>query len=336
MKRRPPRFALALLNLAVPIALREEIEGDLIEEYQRHGRTRLWFWGQAVSIAWTYRPRRTATAPGAEVLFDDARSGFRTLRRRPAFAVVAGTLLALGVGVNAAMFQWADALWNRPIPYAEPERLVRVFHAREGNRENLSPPNYFDLTEEADVFKGVAAYWSPSLTLTGDGEPEKLLAATASHGFFEVLGVAPLAGRSFTPEDDGPGAPPVAVLGYGLFQRRFAGERGIVGRDVLLDGRAATIVGIAPEGFSFPAPGTELWVPLRLPRDRPDQGGSPYRSFRILSRNLLLQRNTRSRLSNTHQRLKLPSSNRHRRPFSFTCRSHRQIKIAKTLQSIRA
>ncbi|MGH9389229.1 MAG: ABC transporter permease, partial [Vicinamibacteria bacterium] len=157
-----------------------------------------------------------------------------------------------------------------------------MFHAREGSRENLSPPNYFDLAEERDVFEGVAGYWSPSLTLTGDGEPEKLLAATVSQGFFEVLGVAPLAGRSFAPEDDRPGAPLVAVLGYGLFQRRFAGDRGIVGRDILLDGTAGTIVGIAPEGFSFPAPGTELWVPMLLPRDLPDQGGSPYRSFRIL------------------------------------------------------
>ncbi len=282
MKRKPPRFALTLLHRVLPHGVREEIVGDLIEDFELHGRSRLWLFRQAVSIAWTYRPRPALKEPLPEALVDDARSGFRSLRRRPAFAVVAGTLLALGVGVNAAMFQWADALWNRPLPYSEPERLVRVFHAREGNRENLSPPNYFDLAEEADVFEGVAAYWSPSLTLTGDGEPEKLLAATVSHGFFEVLGVAPLAGRSFTLEDDGPGAPPVAVLGYGLFQRRFAGDRAIVGRDVLLDGMAATIVGIAPEGFSFPAPGTELWVPLRLPRDRPDQGGSPYRSFRIL------------------------------------------------------
>ncbi len=279
---KPPRLALAILNRAVPAAAREEIEGDLIEEYERHGRTRFWFWRQAVSIAWTYRPRPAVKEPVAEVLFDDARSGFRSLRRRPAFAIVAGTLLALGVGVNAAMFQWADALWNRPLPYAEPERLVRVFHAREGSRENLSPPNYFDLAEETELFEGLAGYWSPSLTLTGTGDPEKLLAATVTHGFFEVLGVAPVVGRHFAPEDDRPAAPLVAVLGYGLFQRRFASDRGIVGRDILLDGMAATIVGIAPEGFSYPASGTEIWVPLRLPRDGPDQGGSPYRSFRIL------------------------------------------------------
>jgi hypothetical protein len=282
MTRRPPRLGLALLSRFLPAAAREEIEGDLIEEYQRHRRTRLWFWTQMLSISWSYRPRPTAKKRIAETLVDDLRSGARSIRRRPAFGLVGGTLLALGVGVNAAMFQWIDALWNRTLPYPEPERLVHVFQTREGGRENLSPPNYFDLTEEPDLFERVAGYWSPSLTLTGDGEPEKLLAATVSHGFFEVLGVTPLLGRSFTPEDDRPGAPRVAVLGFSLFHRRFANDGAVVGRDILLDGTAVTVIGVAPEGFSYPAPGTELWVPLRLPRDRPDQGGSPYRAYRIL------------------------------------------------------
>ncbi len=283
MKRRPPPLALALLNLAIPEGGREEIEGDLIEEFERHRRTRLWFWRQAVSISWSYRPRGLMSGKSIPSLFHDARSGARSLGRRPAFALAAGALLALGIGVNAAMFQWIDALWNRSLPYADADSLVRVFHSREGGRESLSPPNYFDLAEESGVFERVAGYWSPSLTLTGDAEPEKLLAATVSHGFFEVLGVAPLLGRTFSPDDDRPGASLVAVLGHGLFHRRFAGDRAVVGRDILIDGNAVTVVGVAPEGFSYPAPGTELWVPLRLPRDRPDQGGSPYRSFRILN-----------------------------------------------------
>lgn len=279
MKRKPPRFSVWILNRVLPARLREEVVGDLIEDFERHRRSRLWVFAQALSIAWTYRERRPKRA---EMLVDDARCGVRSLRRRPAFAIVAGTLLALGIGANAATFQWIDALWNRSLPYEEPERLFRVFQTREGTRESLSPPNFFDVAEDTDTFASVASYWSPRVTLTGVGEPEKLLAATVSHGFFDALGVAPFAGRSFAPEDDRPGAARVAVVGYGLFQRRFGGDRAIVGRDVLLDGMPATIVGIAPENFSFPAPGTELWVPLRLPRDRPDQGGSPYRSFRIL------------------------------------------------------
>jgi putative ABC transport system permease protein len=283
MKRATPRLPLALLDRFLPSAVREEIAGDLLEEYQRHSRSRLWFWIQALSIAWSYRPRRTIPRPSFEALVHEVRSGFRSLRRRPAFPLAAGALLALGIGANAAMLQWIDALWNRPLPYPEPDRLVRIYSAREGIRESLSPPNYFDLADEGEPFERVAAYWSPSLTLTGAGEPEKLLAATVSHTFFEVLGVAPLGGRSFTLEDDRPGAPPVAILGFGLFQRRFGGDLAVLGRDVLLDGAAVTVVGIAPKEFSFPAPGTEIWVPLRLPRDRPPRGETPYRSFRILN-----------------------------------------------------
>ena len=145
MKRRPPRLALAILNRALPAPVREEIVGDLLEDYERHGRSRLWILSQALSIAWTYRERRPRTS-GA--LFDDLRSGVRSLRRRPAFAIVAGTVLALGIGANAAMIQWVDALWNRSVPYPEPERLVRVFQVRGESRDSLSPPNYFDLAEE--------------------------------------------------------------------------------------------------------------------------------------------------------------------------------------------
>ncbi len=134
------------------------------------------------------------------------------------------------------------------------------------------------------MFAGVAAYWSPSVTLTGVGEPEKLLAATVSHAFFEVLGIAPFAGRSFTPEDDRPGAP--ACRGSGL-RTLSAAIRGRPGRR---RARRASRRNVGDHrrhraaAFLFPVPGTELCVPLRLPRDRPDQGGSPYRSFRILRR----------------------------------------------------
>jgi putative ABC transport system permease protein len=275
MKRRPPRLALALLRLFVPEPVREEIEGDLLEEYEAHRRTPGWFWKESASIAWSYRVRM-------ESVLDDGRAALRGFGRRPAFALLAGTLLALGIGVTGATFLWIDALWNKVLPYPEPERLVRLFQAREGSRENLSPPNYFDLASESGLFESIAAYWTPSVTLTGDGEPEKIMAATVSHQFFEVLGVSPVLGRGFTAEDDRPGAPPVAILGHGLFQRRFAGDSSLIGRDILLDGMAFNVVGVAPPHFSYPASATELWFPLRAPRDRPPQGGSPYRSFRIL------------------------------------------------------
>ncbi|MGH9324032.1 MAG: ABC transporter permease [Vicinamibacteria bacterium] len=283
--KKPPRLALALLERTVRGRAREEITGDLIEEYESRERSRLWFWKQAVSVAWSYskwRKPRMKRMNRAEGLLHDLRSSSRALRRRPGSSAAVLALLILAVGANAAMFYWVDGIWNRSLPYADSDRLVRLFHTRDGVRQNLSPPNYFDLLEEQQAFDSLAAYWSPRVTLTGEGEPERLLGATVSHAFFDVLGAPPLLGWGFVREDDVPGAPPVVVLGHGLFQRRFGGDRGVIGRDIFLDGMAAKVIGVAPESFSFPAVGTELWVPLRLPRDRADQGGTPYRSFRIL------------------------------------------------------
>ena len=101
---------------------------------------------------------------------------------------------------------------------------MRVFQTRGGTRGSLSPPNYFDLREDQGVFSGLAAYWSPSVTLTGEGDPERLLAATVSYNLFDVLGVPPVLGRAFTAEDDEPGAPLVAIVGHGLFARRFGSD----------------------------------------------------------------------------------------------------------------
>jgi putative ABC transport system permease protein len=235
MKRKRPFFLVSVLSRALPPRVREEIVGDLLEDFERHGRSRLWLLFQVIALSWAYRPRRRPAVSKPAAIADDARSGVRSLRRRPAFAVIAGSLVALGIGANAAMFQWVDALWNRSLPFREPEHLGRIFQTRDGSRESLSPPNFFDLAEQTASFASLASYWSPSVTLTGNGEPEKLLAATVSHAFFEVLGVEPFVGRGFSPEDDRPGADRVAVLGYGLYQRRFAGDPAVVGRSVLLD-----------------------------------------------------------------------------------------------------
>jgi predicted permease len=272
--KEPPRRALFLLESWLPPEAAEAIAGDLVEEYRRAGRSRAWFWRQALSITWSY-----TLEAGLEEIHAAARSSWR----RPRFAGGIVVLLALGIGANVAMFHWVEHVLHRPLPYPEPDRLVRVFQVKEGTRESLSPPNYFDLSKEQSAFEGIAGYWSPSVTLTGAGESEKLLAATVSHSLFEVLGVAPSIGRGFGADDDQPGAPRVVILGDGLFRRRFGGDPGIVGRDITLDAVSAKVIGVAPPGFSFPAPGTELWMPLRLPRERPDRDERSYRAYRILN-----------------------------------------------------
>jgi hypothetical protein len=118
-------------------------------------------------------------------------------------------------------------------PTGTPSSLVSTFEInRNGQRRSLSPPNYFDLKEQTRAFSGMAAYWSPSVSISGsDGEPEKVLAATCSNELFAVLGVSPQLGRGIQLEDDVPGATRVAVLGHGLWQRRFGGHPQAVGRD---------------------------------------------------------------------------------------------------------
>jgi putative ABC transport system permease protein len=218
----------------------------------------------------------------------DVRVAVRSYLKKPLFTVVALLILGLAIGANSAIFSVVNAVLLRPLDYPGAPELVRAYQvSREGRRRPISPPNYFDLKDQTQAFSGVAAYWSPSVSVSGaGGDPEKVLAATCSHDLFSVLRVGPTAGRAFVADDDVPGARRVAVLGHGLWQRRYGGDPQAVGRELLLDGAPTLIVGVMPAGFEFPVAGTELWVPLRLSRTEPPNPAirpEAYRQYRILS-----------------------------------------------------
>jgi putative ABC transport system permease protein len=218
----------------------------------------------------------------------DVRVAVRSYLQKPLFTAVALLILGVAIGANSAIFSVVNAVLLRPLDYPGASELVSVYQmTRQGRRRPVSPPNYFDLKGQTQGFSGVAAYWSPSVSVSGaGGDPEKVLAATCSHDLFGVLRVAPAAGRGFVPDDDLPGAPRVAVLGYGLWQRRYGGDLHAVGRELLLDGVPTLIAGVMPAGFEFPVAGTELWVPLRLSRTQPPNPAirpEAYRQYRILS-----------------------------------------------------
>ena len=221
-------------------------------------------------------------------IWQDVRVAVRLYLRAPMFTVTVLVVLALAIGVNSAIFSVVNAVLLRPLPYPNASELVTVVQVatETGASRPISPPNYFDLREQAKSFSGIAAYWSPSVSISGTGiEPEKVLAATCSSDLFRVLGIAPAAGRGFVDNDDRPGAQRVAILGHGLWQRRFGGDAGVVGRELMLDGVPALIVGVMPRGFEFPTAGTELWVPLRLSRSQPPNPAiraEAYRQYRIL------------------------------------------------------
>lgn len=197
-------------------------------------------------------------------LIRDVRFTLRTMARKPGFTAVAVIIIALGIGANTAIFSLVRAVLLRPLPFANPERLVMVWEdaAYIGFPKNTpAPANYVDWKTRNEVFEDMAAITIGDFNLTGDGEPEKLNAYRVTPNFFSVLGVEPALGRTLGPDDDLPEASKVAVMSYPLWQSRYGGNRAIVGRDILLDNEKYTVIGVMPRGFQFLDPDVRIWVP---------------------------------------------------------------------------
>ena len=198
----------------------------------------------------------------------DVRYSLRMLAKRPGFTVVAVVTLALGIGANTAIFSLVNTVLLRPFPVAHPERLVSLsVTGKNDSLQALSYPSYIDYRDRNDVFDGLYATRIAAMSLSRDGNNERVWGYLVSGNYFEILGVGAAMGRPFTADDDrAPLSAPVAVISYGCWQRRFGGDPGLVGRDVLINGHSFNIVGVTPEGFS----GTEMiftpeiWVPMMM------------------------------------------------------------------------
>jgi predicted permease len=205
-------------------------------------------------------------------LFYDFRHALRTLRASPAFMLVAVVTLALGIGATTAIFSVIDTVMLRPLPFADPARLVKVWETTpEGSNFSASDPNYLDFRSRNHTLEGVAAYKQAALNLSGSGEPTRLEGMAVTHSLFPLLGVAPAIGRTFLAEEDAPGRDTrVAVLSHSLWTARFGADPSVVGRVVTLDRQPYTVIGVMPDGFDFPK--AEIWVPLAPDpgRDRDD------------------------------------------------------------------
>jgi len=208
-------------------------------------------------------------------LLQDLRYGARVLRKQPGFTFIAALTLALGIGVNTAIFSAISSLLLRPSPYAQPEKLAIVFTgAKQQPRvyDNFSYLNYLDYRDRNQSFNGLIAYRMTSAAISNtsggsDDRAEVVWGETVSGNYFDVLGAPPALGRGFRPEEDRtPNTHPVVVLGHSLWQRRFNADPAIVGRSVYLNGRPFTVIGVAPERFTgtkFPLR-MEFWVPLMM------------------------------------------------------------------------
>jgi predicted permease len=253
-------------------------------------------------------------ATGAMLLenfLQDLRYGARSMRRAPGFTAVAVIALALGIGANAAIFSVVNAVLLRPLAYKDSARLVTILH---GGDDPVAVANYIDWRDQSRSFEAMAAadYWSPSLT--GVDTPERLLGLRVTQNLLPMLGVQPLLGRLFVQGEDRVGAEHEVILSYNLWLRRFDGDRGILGKTIVLDGTSYAIVGVMPQGFRFApfwATHAELWAPNAFGERVHNRGGNSLRLFARLQEGVSLDQ-ARAEIAGITARLErqFPGTNR--------------------------
>lgn len=275
----PPALARTLLRLIAPRRVFDELSGDLCELFAvrlaRDGerRARRWYWRQvvhaAVHLAPMRRPviaRSMAGDPLMVSLVRDARYALRTLGKHPSFAIVAVLMLALGIGANATIYSWVNAVLVNPLPGAARQReLLALFYVFRGEpAPAVSYPDYRDIRDGATTLAGVAARDELSAGLTIDRDAEQVWVDVVTGNFFDLLEIRPWRGRLIGPTDDERGAEPVLVLGHDYWLSRFGGSADVIGRQVRLNAQAFTIVGVAPPGFQGGSTGLQfdLWMPV--------------------------------------------------------------------------
>jgi putative ABC transport system permease protein len=207
-------------------------------------------------------------------LWQDIRFAVRMLLKNWSVTAIIVVVLALGIGANTAIFSVVNAALLRPLPYADPDKLVRLSEDSPNVPQmSISYPNFLDWREQNKIFSGIAAMQFRSLNLTGTSEPERLAGRAVSAELFDVLGVKPALGRSFATAEDQPGASPVCMISYGLWQRRFGSDPTLVNKQINLSGASYTVIGVLPASYAFGTP-TDVFVPIGLRADEMKERGS--------------------------------------------------------------
>jgi predicted permease len=280
-----PPFAVRLLSRRLPPEWRDFVLGDLEEEFAARAAVspaaaRRWLWRQVVRClvappAAAPPPSSACPSPRGDsfmrTLLADARHALRVFTRTPSYAIAVAGVLALGIGANTAIFSIVNAVLLRPLPFDEPDRLVRLFHIPPQSTFpgmatfSLSPANFLDWQRDSKSFEGMAAYGFRQLTLTGTGNAEALRVAVVGPDFFRIVRTQPALGRTFLPEEYGPERSRVLVVSDGFWRSHMGAARDAVGRTLTFDGQTYTVVGVMPPQFSVQAWGATtvpLWRPL--------------------------------------------------------------------------
>jgi putative ABC transport system permease protein len=280
----PPRLAIWLLTRRLSAEWREFVVGDLEEEFAtRSGHSpvaaRAWFWWQTMRCLATPPPvRPTRSVIGSpqgdsrmRTVFADLRYAFRVITRTPSFAAAVISVLAIGIGANTAIFSIVNAVLLRPLPFEEPDRLVRLFTSTlgpNGGLDDVSAAKFYDWQRDARSFEGMALYQCcgfRELALTGTGAARTIRATAVSAGFFEVVRARPAIGRVFRQEEDTPGRSHVVILSDRFWRAEFAGRPDTIGRTVRLNAEAYTVVGVMPATASVASwrgMASDVWIPL--------------------------------------------------------------------------
>ncbi|HET9270850.1 MAG TPA: ABC transporter permease, partial [Vicinamibacterales bacterium] len=294
-----PWWAKALSSL-LPDAYRAEILDDLLEERRARSASALWLAAQILRSARDSRHRETGMEQGARFqglrnFPRDLRHAARSLLRAPVFTGVAVFMIALGIGATTSMYAVLDAVVLRPLPYADPDRLVAVMHptAAPGSGERqwgLSVAGYFEFRREAKSLADIGVYRTSAYAVAADGgfAAEEARVGQVTHTLFTTLGARPHLGRLFTAEDDQPNAGQSVILSHGFWQRRFGGDAAIVERTIQTSVGSRLVIGVAAPGLTLPKPGpfsstadlagfgVDIWEPLRLNPNAPPQNNHAY------------------------------------------------------------
>ncbi|NKB87266.1 MAG: FtsX-like permease family protein [Acidobacteria bacterium] len=302
----PPALAETWLrHRLAPSGQADFVIGDLREEYaalRASGRRLLatvWYCGQVFRLGSSRASRPLRRPPLlspqsphsglVEVLISilkDVHFGFRSLLKSPVFAVAALLTIALGIGVNSAIFSMVNAVLLQPLPYPDANELVRIYAAypeRDLRRGTVSPPDLADWREQNSSFTEITAFPNVDVggfVLTGDGEPQRIAAHYVAEGFFTTLAAAPLDGRTITDADHADGENRVAVLSFSSWQNRFGGRSDVVGSTITLSDTPFEVIGVMPPGFEYPSKDAEIWVPLSI---IPESGIPRQRYIRFLA-----------------------------------------------------
>jgi putative ABC transport system permease protein len=271
-RERPPAGFESWLERVLPLDVRDDVVGDLAEGFHYrarragHAAARRWYGFHALTLPpciwWGRRGEIVHEA------MNDVRHALRALFRTPGFTAATLVTLTLAIGANAAIFSLVSGTLLRPLPYAAPERIVTVGHTTAGGdlppRVPSSSAAHLVYVEGSRSFEAMALYETDEANLSGGEQPVRVATVWATASLFDVLGVTPALGRAFSAAEDTPGGPPVAVISDPLWREHFAGDPAVLGRQVILDGRQRTVIGVMPPGFAFPQPGSDAWLPMRL------------------------------------------------------------------------